>query len=203
METNFSFSDKEGNTYPTIRIGNKLWIIYNLITTRFQNGDEIPIIESDEEWGDFNDQKKPACCWYNNHVPVIAKVGLLYNWYVVCDSRSITPVGWRIPGIQDWADLVKQQGGWNIAGRKLKNKTGWNHEGNGNNLSGFSALPGGGRGALGSYLDIGEYGNWWCKEETSEIASNFFYLTFLDSTAKIQEDGFKGSGLSIRLVKDL
>jgi hypothetical protein len=36
-----SVNDVDGNVYPTIQIGNQLWMAENLRTTRFSNGDAI------------------------------------------------------------------------------------------------------------------------------------------------------------------
>lgn len=198
-----NIQDIEGHEYPIKKIGDRLWLSSNLQTAKFQNGDPINIIQSDEEWEQAGEAGKPACCWYDMNEFGLNKHGMLYNWFAVTDGRGLAPSGWRIPTRADWMNLVESQGGWSIAGRKLKAKSGWNYFGSGNNLSGFTALPGGGRGALGSRLDLGDYGNWWCQEACSEREAHFFYLTFVDSEAKIEKKGFKASGLSVRCVKSL
>ncbi|MFZ9504772.1 MAG: fibrobacter succinogenes major paralogous domain-containing protein [Cyclobacteriaceae bacterium] len=202
MNPSRSVRDVEGNEYPVTELGGKLWITANLQSTKFQNGDTIPMVNNDEEWEYHGEKGLPACCWYKNQSTGIARYGLLYNWFAVHDPRGLGPIGWRIPEISDWTELVSSLGGWNIAGRKLKSRSGWNNFGSGNNATGFNALPGGGRGALGSFLDMGDYGNWWCREEASEREASFFYVTFLDSSVKIQKDGFKASGLSIRCMRN-
>lgn len=198
-----SVRDNEGNEYPVAKIGDTNWLTTNLQSTRFQNGDPIPVVSSNEEWERYGELGEPACCWYNNQSSGLGRYGMLYNWFTVEDPRGLGPIGWSVPKVADWTDLVQSQGGWNIAGRKLKSKSGWNHFGNGNNLSGFYAVPGGGRGALGQFLDRGDYGNWWCREEASKREAGFFYVTFVDSNVKIQTNGFKASGLSVRCVRML
>ena len=195
--------DTEGNDYPVRQIGNRLWCCKNLVTMKFRSGEIIPLIESAEEWEDAGSMGLPACCCYNSESAGVSRFGLLYNWFAVNDSRGLAPLGWRVAGLDDWSDLAESQGGWNIAGRKLKVRSGWNYPGTGNNNSGFAALPGGGRGSLGSYMDQGDYGNWWCSEESGKVEACFFYMTFVDSTVKIQKTGFKSSGLSVRCVRDL
>lgn len=195
--------DIDGNEYGTTRIGSRLWISTNLITSRFRNGESIPVIDQNEDWEKAGELGLPACCWYNNQSTGMSRFGLLYNWFAVNDPRGLAPEGWSIPEVADWNDLIQSQGGWNISGRKIKSKSAWSHLGNGNNSSGFSALPAGGRGALGSYLDQGDYANWWCRESASDREANFFSITFVDSAVKLQSDGFKASGLSVRCVRGL
>ncbi|MFZ9981510.1 MAG: fibrobacter succinogenes major paralogous domain-containing protein [Cyclobacteriaceae bacterium] len=195
--------DADGNEYPVRQIGNRLWCCKNLHSLKFSNSESIPLISSAEEWENAGSKRLPACCWYNSDSEGMFRFGLLYNWFAVCDPRGLAPLGWRVAGLNDWNDLTQSQGGWNIAGRKLKIRTGWNFPGTGNNVSGFGAIPGGGRGSRGSFLDLGDYGNWWCSEESGKSEACFFYMTFVDSTVKIQKDGFKSSGLSVRCVRDL
>jgi len=195
--------DTEGNEYPVRQIGHRLWCCKNLFTMKFRNGEAVPLTEHAEDWENAGILGLPACCKYNSDSAGMSRFGLLYNWFAVNDPRGLAPLGWRIAGLSDWNDLAESQGGWNIAGRKLKVRSGWNYPGTGNNISGFGALPGGGRGSLGSYLDLGDYGNWWCREDSGEKEASFFYMTFVDSTVKVQKDGFKSSGLSVRCVRDL
>ena len=193
--------DIDGNEYGTVKIGDRIWMSMNLLTTRFQTGDPIPVAEQNEEWEKLGERGLPACCWYNNQTQGMVRFGLLYNWFAVQDPRGLAPVGWSIPNDKDIKDLINTQGGINTAGRKLKSKTGWSHFGSGNNSSGFSGHPAGGRGALGSFLDLGDYANWWLRESSNERDACFFSLTFVDSTVRIQNDGFKASGLSVRCVR--
>lgn len=201
MIKSISIRDIQGNDYLTVPIGSRIWMSSNLRTTRFQTGDSIPVIESNEEWEQYGERGLPACCWYNNQPEGMARYGMLYNWFAVHDSRGLAPAGWNIPSSGDLSDLIQSQGGYFIAGRKLKSKSGWSHFGSGNNSSGFSAQPTGGRGAVGSFLDLGDYANWWLRESSSDREAFFFSLTFVDSNTHIQKDGFKASGLAVRCVR--
>jgi uncharacterized protein (TIGR02145 family) len=64
--------------------------------------------------------------------------GVLYNGPA---AREACPTGWHLPYQSEWTSLLNQFG--TLAGKKLKSKTGWSNNGNGDNTSGFSAFPGG------------------------------------------------------------
>jgi hypothetical protein len=55
--------------------------------------------------------------------------------------QGICPEGWHIPSDKEWGVLRDFCGGREIAGAFLKADAGWNDGSNGNNKSGFSALP--------------------------------------------------------------
>ncbi|MFM7328435.1 MAG: fibrobacter succinogenes major paralogous domain-containing protein [Bacteroidota bacterium] len=194
------FLDNSGNRCNSIVIGSQLWVACNLASGHFRNGDSIPLVESDEEWEALGEAHKPASCFYRNDPSMASTYGRLYNWYAVCDPRGLAPQDWRIPSVEDWKTLLSAIGGGHTAGRRLKDRLGWNNNGNGNNESGFNARPGGGRGAFGSFLDLGDYGNWWTSAASGSEEAAFLYLTFIDSSALIRSDGFKSSGLSVRCV---
>ena len=70
------------------------------------------------------------------------KYGKLYNWYAVNDPRGIAPNGYHIPTDAEWTQLDDYLGGEESeAGTKMKSTSGWYHNGNGTNSSGFSCLP--------------------------------------------------------------
>ena len=191
--------DSSGVVYPIIHIGQQRWLTKNLNTRKFLNGDPIPLITDSAQWENYGESGKPACCFFGNDASLDSNFGLLYNWFAVTDPRGIAPSGCRIPLISDWMQLIETAGGEHIAGRKLKNIAGWNNGGNGINQFGFSAMPGGGRGIFGDFLDLGDYANWWTPEDHDQEAS-FVYITFSNSNFFIRRDGFKASGLSVRCI---
>jgi len=68
-----------------IQIGNQIWANENLSITTFRNGDNIPLVQSND-WAQLS---TPAYCLINNDY--------LYNYWVIADSRNVAPLGWRIP----------------------------------------------------------------------------------------------------------
>ena len=134
--------DYDGNKYWTVKIGDQIWLAENLRTKHFLNGDPIPNIQPDADWVAM---KSPAWCYYNNDPVLGGTYGCLYNNYVGLDQRGLIE-GYRTPEKQDFDILVSNNGGGTEAARKLKSATDdWYNGGQGDNSSGFNALPGGGR----------------------------------------------------------
>jgi len=73
---------------------------------------------------------------YERYDILIKGMGAFYNWFVV-DTEKIAPNGWHVPSSQEWCELLEFCGGRDICGRYLKSNSAWD----GNNLSGFNALP--------------------------------------------------------------
>ena len=117
-------SDIDGNIYHYIVIGTQTWMVENLKTIHYRNGDAIPNVTISLDWDVL---VTGAYCWYNNDVPTYkAAYGALYNWYVVNDSRNIAPAGWHVPTDAEWTILIDFLGGESVAGVKLK-ETGNSH----------------------------------------------------------------------------
>lgn len=91
-------TDIVGNIYNTAVIGTQTWMVENLKTTKYRNGDDIPNIIGDTEW---RSQTKGAYCWYENNI-ANKNNGALYNFYTVIDSRNLCPVNWHVATKDDW-----------------------------------------------------------------------------------------------------
>jgi uncharacterized protein (TIGR02145 family) len=119
----------------------------NLATTKYNNGTSIPLAVDNSDWLFIT---TPAYCNYDDKESYVNTYGRLYNWYAVTDPHNICPTGWHIPTDEEWTILETFLGGSSIAGGKLKetNFAHWNNPNTGaTNESGFTALPGGSRGA--------------------------------------------------------
>lgn len=198
-----TMTDIDGNIYKTIVIGNQTWMAENLRVKHYQNGDTIPNITDNEEWGDLT---TGAYCNYSNtkNLDTIATYGRLYNWYAVADSRKLAPEGWRVPTIADWMELVEYLGGDTIASNALKERgnTHWNNNfESADNSSGFTALPGGRRYLSNGYSGIGSYNVLWTASEYDTEKAGFLYLYRYDS--KVWKGiNYKANGYSVRLIKE-
>ena len=120
-----TYVGNDGQIYGTICIGTQEWLAENLRETKFRNNDSIPIITDNGLWTSDTDG---AMCYYNNNIN---------------NARSVAPLGWRVPTIDDVVslDLYYIYLGQSTGG-KLK-ETGlshWNSPNSGaDNLSGFTA----------------------------------------------------------------
>jgi uncharacterized protein (TIGR02145 family) len=168
----------------------------------FRNGDLIPNIENAEEWKRAGENKQPAWCYYNNDPANGSIYGKLYNWFAVSDPRGLCPVGWHVPSNEEWTTLTDYLGGEEIAGDKLKSKSGWAEDGNGTNSTDFLGLPGGSRNGDGTFYYIGKNGSWW---SSSQYLKGFaWYRTLNNSSGNVNRFFYnnKEKGFSVRCLRD-
>jgi len=194
--------DYDGNVYKTIKIGGQTWMAENLKVTHYRDGTPIPDIPDEDTWSKLT---TGALCWMENDPPTYGDVyGALYNFHAVVDARNLCPAGWHVPTIEEWRTLENYLGGKEAAGGKMKDFASslWKIKHLGaSNESGFSAVPAGGRGQLGSPGDCGYYATWW--SSTSHDADFAWHWGLHPSKSAIRSNpGHKASGFSVRCVKD-
>ena len=184
-----------------VTIGTQVWTTKNLDVATFRNGDAIPEAKTNKEWEAAGENKQPAWCYYENNAANGTKYGKLYNWYAVNDARGLAPTGYHIPTDDEWTVLSTYLGGEDVAGKKMKNSSGWNDSGNGNNSSGFSGLPGGERFPEGYFYYVGDSGTFWSASD-SDVRQAWYRC--LDNTKSnlYRADPYKNDGFSVRCVRD-
>jgi uncharacterized protein (TIGR02145 family) len=198
---NFTYGavkDVDGNVYKTIKIdfssgGSKgseaakavtqTWMVENLKTTRFSNGDLIETTTPATLDISIYLQDYFAYQWaYGGNESNVDAYGRLYTWIASMDIRNICPDGWHVPTKYEWSQLAEYLGGkfvedwegmgsWgNNVGGKLKEAgtTHWispNKEAT--NSIGFTALPGGLRSSMDglNFQAISYMGLWWSSTE--------------------------------------
>lgn len=210
-ETPIIATDIDGNVYNTVKIGTQTWMVENLKTTKYRNGDIIPNITDGNAWATL---KTGAQCSYNNDDSNVLKYGKLYNWYAMADNRNLAPVGWHIPTDVEWSELstyvAAHPGISDYVGKALAAKTDWNYYNlNGavgnvmeiNNSTGFQALPCGLRDYFGNFIYMGMENDWWSTTETQTVYAWYRYITFTNGNL-IREFQFKENGKSVRCIKD-
>jgi uncharacterized protein (TIGR02145 family) len=203
--TSGTTEDADGNIYNSVIIGKQTWMKENLRTTRYSNGDAIPLFTGRLDWYYL---VSPGYCYYDNTLNNLNTYGAFYNWYTLDASsnghRNICPTGWHVPTYSDWSVLISYLGGDSVAADKLK-ETGeihWLNPNNGaTNESDFSALPGGGRDYNGAYYDIGSYGHWWSSTEFVDGGAWSLYLGN-DTSRVYRQRRFEQDGFSVRCIKD-
>ena len=213
-----SVRDIEGNEYSTVRIGNLIWTIENLRTTKYNDNEEIPDFTGDSE------------AWKTDSAGAISidsDGSVYYNWYAASNGRlAPTEGGWRIPTNDDWVALIKTlvKCGHNFEqvtdtiyhntlGSSIAAKSGWatndipgspGHNLSENNSSRFNALPTGRCHLLGSiWENDGTSAYWWSSTSSADVIDGI--TTYMLSESKHLNVGAtnKRHGQSIRLVKDV
>jgi len=214
--------------YKTILIGDQTWMAENLnyaVEGSKCNGEDGQVTyESDEG--------KVTKTLSNSEIQANCdKYGRLYDWATAmnlpasCNSttcaskidakhRGICPSGWHIPSNEDWDKLMRYVDKTNgtespysspTAGRYLKDTKDWDNNGNGENTSGFSALPGG-HGQPGSFSAVGQRGSWLSASEGSasegRSGSNYNRRMSYDDDRAYWNGGDKGNLNSVRCLKD-
>jgi uncharacterized protein (TIGR02145 family) len=201
--TNNTVTDIDGNVYHTITIGNQVWMLENLKTTRYLNGDSIPNITNNYNWTALS---TGALCDYNNSADNSSKYGHLYNWFAVNDSRKIAPAGWHIPSDADWSILTNYLGGENIAGSKLKEAgvLNWfSPNTSATNESGFTGLPGGLRSySDGTFRNMGSNSYFWSTTASDTLRAWDRELFYNQMNCFRSNYDSKLYGLSVRCVKN-
>jgi uncharacterized protein (TIGR02145 family) len=195
-------TDIDGNSYSSVKIGTQVWMVQNLRTTKYRNGDLIGTTTPDTL--DIRNENTPKYQWiYKGYEDKVAIYGRLYTWYAVSDSRNIAPLGWHVPLYDEWAILFDYLNEQYIPGAKLK-ETGTTHwikpNTGADNSSGFTGLPGGEREVDGAFNYIGYYGKWWSAGDYNVDAWNQYL--FYDSNDFSGTYVMNKLGISVRCVKD-
>jgi len=185
-----SIQDMDGNIYNTVQIGSQCWTKQNLNTTKAPNGSSIT-----------------RFC-YNHDVENCNVYGGLYNWPTIMNGatsstavpsgvRGICPLGWHIPSRLEFTNLINFLT-TSTAAAKMKvdanNIPPWN----GNNQSGFSALPAGHY--WNNFSSLGTTSGMWTSTQYS--STNAYYLQLTNTTYNDTYLEKNPLYFSIRCIKD-
>jgi len=162
---------RDGKKYKVVKIGNQTWMAENL-----------------------NYDARGSKCYDDDPVNC-KKYGKLYNWET---AKKACPSGWHLPNREEWNLL---SGGTETAGKRLKSKSGWNGNGNGTDVFGFSALPGGNGYSDGNFDFVGINGNWWSAGE-SYIGSGYNLCLNYTVNNVLWDNGGEHYLYSVRCIKD-
>jgi uncharacterized protein (TIGR02145 family) len=216
------YTDSDGNNYPIVQIGTvkgtkgdsnaqpdigvQTWTAENLKTTKLNDGTLIPNVTDGTAWAGLTTS---GYCWYNNNTGYKNIYGALYNGFTIATGK-LCHLGWHIPTQAEWTVLTDYLGGAGVAGGKLKETETrhWNDPNTGaTDESGFTALPGGGRGFDGAFWSMGIYGDWWSSSEgqpPSKRSFKYFWIISLEYDRSSSRGlGIDWSnGASVRCLKD-
>jgi uncharacterized protein (TIGR02145 family) len=87
----------------------------------------------------------------------------------------------------------------NVAGKKLKSKSGWKSNMNGTDDFGFSALPGGYY--YDNYTSAGYYGKWWTATDNGASSAYIRGMPY-DYDCVVESWDRKSNRNSVRCVRD-
>lgn len=216
-------TDIDGNVYHTVKIGTQTWMVENLKTTKYINGNGATIRNVEDAYT-WNHLLADGYCNYDNKEANGLKYGRLYNWYAVTDSRQLAPKGWHVSTEEDWTTLINYliANGYNYdktkddnrAAKSLAATTDWTtfigtgaigNDFKKNNSTGFSALPGGCRSfsypdATFDGLNISSY--WW-SIVPDDIYSFPYGRSLVNNSSYVFRNTYsKQTGFYVRCVKD-
>jgi len=201
----------EGQVYNTVLIGSQCWLEENLNVGTMVNVNQ----------NQTNDNIIEKYC-YNNNAANCITYGGLYQWnemmgYTTTQGvQGICPPGWHIPTDDEWkvlegtvdsqygiGDPIWDTTGWRgfDAGIKLKSASGWNSGGNGIDIYGFRALPGGTRYPDGFSYYLDRHGRWWSSTAGSGAGAWRRSLDF-DNDVSFRSNFDKTYGRSVRCLRD-
>ena len=211
-----TITDRDGNSYPTVKIGNQCWMKENLRTKHYADG--TGILSGSTYSGTVAYYYTPA----NGY-------GLLYNWPAVMHGastsstnpsgvRGICPIGWHVPSDTEWDEMKETvrsnsayrcNGDENNIAKALASQTGWNsstndcavgNEPTANNATGFGALPAGGY-YNNVYLYSGDIAHFWSATEGASGKAWCRYLDY-DYATLDRSSVNKGYRYSVRCLRD-
>ena len=174
---------RDGQTYRTVTIGDKVWMAENL---------------------NFNyDGMFDHSYCYNDIEENCDKYGRLYQAKA---AIAACPNGWHLPDSLEFVALIEAVGGEDVAREKLKSASDWPDGENGTDEFGFAALPTGYRdGPMGSvrdeaiYVHFGDGTAFW----NSSVGKSYgrVYMSFVEGYALLtQANG--DDAFCARCVKD-
>lgn len=209
--------DPDNRKYKTVTVGGQTWMAENLAY--------LPLVKP----GSSFSYTEPQYYVYNyegNNVSEAKmklnykKNGVLYNWIAATKDNAkstnsnqiqgVCPSGWHLPSDEEWKELEIALGmnqnqidnnGWrgNDQANKLKDIAGWFDNGNGNNMSAFSALPSGFLSTGKTFTKIGYETVWWSSTANNNEAMNRSLIN--GSQAIGREYKTKSDGYSVRCIK--
>ncbi len=194
-------TDIDGNVYHYITIGSQVWLVENLKTTRYNDGDSIPLVTDNAAWSNLDTS---AYCWYNNDIANKNTYGAIYDWFTV-NTGKLAIAGWHVPSDAEWTTLTDFLGGEDIAGGKLKEigTTHWRTPNAGaTNESGFTALPGGHRDIDGAFTAMGDDGYWWSSTKYGSTGKVWYRNMNYNYDGVVSVSNNKINGHSVRCIKD-
>jgi hypothetical protein len=173
---------KKKNEFPTIRLGNQIWMKKSLGVKTFSDGTPIFHAANVKEWLEAKVNRMPAWCYATDgHGD---EMGILYNYYSVMHPAGLAPDGWDIPSVEDVQQLTEEQG-------KLFIKDSLRYEGL---IDVRHRLP------MGTFVEA--IGKRTCWTKTGKLNYTAHSFTVYSETGKVKLQLFdKNAGYFIRCIQ--
>ncbi len=141
--------------------------------------------------------------------------GVLYNWPA---ALAACPLGWHLPDDAEWTILTDYltnngygyEGSGSDIGKSMAATWGWikissagkvGNDVSGNNLSGFTVLPGGSRNDGGGFVYLGRDAYFWSSTEDGASYAWGRYLRYVDDSVS-RAGTNRSDGFSARCLKN-
>jgi len=184
-------TDREGNIYLTVKIGDQVWMQENLRVTVDPDSNSI------------------VSCLYNNDEANEETFGRLYTWNVAMNgsrqegAQGICPVGWHIPSDGEWKTLEMFLG---MTQQEADMTNTWRGSGVGTLLakgggSGYEALFAGRMTSYGTFSLLNQYEYVWTSTEYGDNAWRRCLESGVSTSGRWNTFP-KTYGFSVRCVKD-
>jgi uncharacterized protein (TIGR02145 family) len=201
-------TDADGNNYTAVVIGTQTWLVENLKTTRYTNGD--PIGTTVPMNLDITAEISPEYQWpAGGSENFVATYGRFYTFTTVTDSRGICPTGWHVPNDSEWETMKAFLGGDAVAGGKVKESgtAHWNSpntgaEGPNGNESGFTALPAGYRSVAGDFVSLQVTGYFWSTTPNPTPGMAWGQGLHYNDAILLRGGYYNNDGVPVRCVKN-
>jgi len=186
--------DNDGNYY----CSNGSLKKYEIVVT-YPNIKQKAVIINGQTWMAENLKSyRTEYSSYGNNDNNYNKYGAFYKFD---NAKNACPENWHLPSMDEWMLLIDN---YEIAGKKLKAIEGWDEDSNGEDIYGFTALPGGYSKPNSGDEGIGYKGVWWSSSNMKSEQYNEYYgvitLTKDDFAEPSSLD--KEFMASVRCVKD-
>ena len=200
-----------GQAYQTVQIGYQCWMAENLNIGTLIQGENVMQDNGAIEKYCYDDN--PVNC---DNYGGLYQMDEMMQYTTQEGTQGICPNGWHIPTDEEWKileGLVDSQypvgdPEWDSidcrgfdTGKNLKSTSGWNNNGNGSDLNGFMALPGGLRKTDGLLINLGYIGAWWSSSAYSDT-DNWGYVMRYDNDGSCRNNYNKAYGFSVRCLMD-
>ena len=181
---------RDGNSYKTIKVGNKTWMAENL-----RYADDFPL--------GTGKSNKAHVYFPNGSAENVALYGYLYNWYA---AEAACPSGWHLPSNSDWKLLKTAIGGDNVGSQLACRAELWNDGTLERNSmfgkSGFSVLPAGSFDGK-VYGNFGSFAYFWSSTEYEYYSGNaYFRYIYYNYGGIVSNYSSKSDAFSVRCIKD-